>query len=99
MATHIISPLLLPEYTLREVLENIKSGMVQHPSLAIPNDSNKDIWSYYELLQLSPIVFNDHLVVTLQVPLADKSLVTNVYEAYNFAILHPVLQKAFQYSL
>ena len=52
--------------------------MAQHTELALPNDPNKYISSYYELLQVNPIVFDDHLVVILQVPLIDK-----VYKVYN----------------
>ena len=46
LATHTISALLLPHSTLREVLENIKRGMAQHPHLALCDDPDNDIWSY-----------------------------------------------------
>ena len=35
----------------------------------------------------------------LQIQLVDKSLIMNVYKAYNLSILHIVPQKAFYYSL
>ena len=76
---------------------NLNRGMAQHPHLTLPNDPYKDIWSYYELLQVSPIVFNDHIVVILEVPVVDKYVVINDYKTYNFPILHPVPQEAFQY--
>ena len=44
-------------------------------------------------------MFDDHLVVILQVPLVNKSFCHECYKAYNMPILHPILQKAFQYSL
>ena len=73
--------------------------MAQHPQLALPNDLNKDIWSYYKLLWTNPIVFGDHLAVILQVPLFDKLLVINLYTPYNLPILYPTFQKHFWYSL
>ena len=69
--------------------------MAQHRQLTQPNDPNQDIWSYHELLQINPIVFGDHLVVILQVPLVHISLRMNVYEVYNVLILHPVYRKLF----
>ena len=56
------------------------------------------MWYYYKLLQVRPFVLDDHLVVTLQVPLVDRSLVMNKYKADNLPI-HPLLQKVFQYSV
>ena len=47
---------------------------------ATPNKSNR---------------FDDHLVVILQLPIVDKSLIMNIYKVYNLPILHPVLQKTF----
>ena len=67
--------------------------MAQHPPLASPSDPDKDIWSYLELLQVSPFAFDDHLVVILQVPLLEKSLIMNLY---SLPILRPVLKKTFQ---
>ena len=40
---------------------------------------NQDISSYYELHQLNQIIFYDHLVIILQVPMVNKSLIMNVY--------------------
>ena len=57
---HSVSPLLLSPSALRKSLENIKRGMTQHPQLALSKDPNIDISSYYELLQINPVVFDDH---------------------------------------
>ena len=43
VATHTISPLVLPPSMLIQVLENMKRGMAQHPHLALLNDPGKDI--------------------------------------------------------
>ena len=45
------------------------------------------------------MVFDDHLVVVLQVPLADKFLVMNMYKVYNLPLSHPILHKTFQYFI
>ena len=46
--------------------------MAQHPWLPLPNDPNQDMWSYYELLWINPMVLDDDLVNILKVPLVDK---------------------------
>ena len=38
LVTYTVSYLLLPPLNPREVLENIKRGMAQHPQVALPND-------------------------------------------------------------
>ena len=75
------------------VLKNIKRSIAWYFLVASPNTPDKDIWSYYELLLVSPVDTDEHLVVIIQVPLVDKSLIMNVYEVYHFPILHPVLKK------
>ena len=90
---HTKFPLVIsPFYTER----GVRNYMAQHLHLALPNDPNKGMWNFYELLQVSPIFFEDHLVIILPVPLVDKFLVLNVYKIYKFPILHHILQKAFQ---
>ena len=61
------------------MFENSEKGIAQHPQLALPNGPNEDIWCYNGLFQINPIVFDYHLVMMLQVPLVDKSLIMNVY--------------------
>ena len=73
--------------------------MDQHPWLALPNDPDTDICNYYEFLLVGPIVFDDHLVVILQMPLVDISLIMNVYKVNNLPVLHSILKKPFQYFL
>ena len=70
-----------------------------HPRLSLQNNPLEDIWRYYKLLQISPLAFNDHLVRILQIPFVAKSFQMNIYKVYNLSILHPELQKSFQYIL
>ena len=79
LANCTISFLILPSSTIRKVLQNIKREMALHPHLHLPNDHNEDIWSYYELPQVSFIVYDDHFLVILQVSVLDKSLAMNEY--------------------
>ena len=55
-----------PPSTLRKISENFTRDMAQHSWLTLPNDPNQDIWNYYKLLWIIPIIFYDHLVIFLQ---------------------------------
>ena len=46
--------------------------MAEQLQLALPNDANQAMMSYYEILQIKPIVFDDHLVLKLQVQMCTK---------------------------
>ena len=58
----------------------------QHLELLFYNESN----SYH---------YGDFLLVILTIPLADQSLVMNLYKIHNLPALHPKLHVQFQYQL
>ena len=60
--------------------------MAQQPQLALSNDPNQNIWSYYKVLWINPIGLDDHLVVILEISLIDKSIIMNMYNIYNLPI-------------
>ena len=53
--------------------------MAKHPQLALSNNPGEDISSYYEVLQINPMVFDNHFIIILQVPLVNESLIMNIY--------------------
>ena len=61
--------------------------MRQNPRL--PYDLDEDIWSYYSIMRMSPIILDDFLLVILTVPLVDQSLQMDVYKVHNLPTLHP----------
>ena len=50
-------------------------------------------------MKVTPIVMEDFLLVILTVPLADQSLVMNLYKVHNMPALHPELHVQFEYRL
>ena len=61
MASHEVNPLVLPPESLRKVLKSIKEEMRQNPRLELPYDPDEDIWSYYSIMRVSPIILDDFL--------------------------------------
>ena len=99
MATHKVHPALLPPDPLRELLRHIKDKMKENPRLELPYDPDKDIWKYYEVMKITPLIVEDLMVILLTIPLTDKSLTMNVYKAHNLPALSPEYGVAATYQL
>ena len=47
--------------------------MRQNLRLQLPYDPDVDIWPYYSIMRVSPVILDDFLLVILTVPLVDQS--------------------------
>ena len=48
--------------------------MNRNPRLKLPEDPNINIWNYYTIMKITPIVMDDFLLILLTIPLTDQSL-------------------------
>ena len=94
-----VNPLIIPPDALREVLAQIKDDMKRNLRLQLPEDPNINIWNYYPIMKITPIVMDDFLLIILTIPLTDQSLEMNLYKIYNLPALHPELKVEFTYEL
>ena len=94
-----VNPLLIPPDALREVLAHIKDDMKRNPRLQLPEDPNVNIWNYYPIMKITPVVMDDFLLIILTIPLTDQSLEMNLYKVYYLPALHPELKVEFTYEL
>ena len=76
-------------------MEDIKSNA----RLRLSEDPKTNIWAYYGNVKLTPIVFQDYLMLIMTVPLTDQSLQMNLYKVYNLPMLHPKLNVHAQYKI
>ena len=76
-----------------------KEDMKRNPRLTLPEDPNINIWNYYSMMKVTPIIMENFLLVILTIPLADQSLVMNLYKVHNMPTLHPGLHVQFEYQL
>ena len=65
----------------------------------LSEDPTQNIWTYYNIIKVTPIVMDDYLMVILTIPLIDSSLDVNLYKVYNLPMLHPKLQIQVEYQL
>ena len=94
-----VNPLIIPPDALRGALAQIKKDMKRNPRLQLPEDPNINIWNYYPIMKVTPIVMDDFLLIILTIPLTDQSLEMDLYKIYNLPALHPELKVEFTYEL
>ena len=91
--------MIIPPDSLRKVLGHVKEDMKRNPRLQLPEDPNINIWNYYSIMKITPIVMDDFLLIILTIPLTDQSLEMDLYKIYNLPALHPKLKVEFTYQL
>ena len=99
LSTRQVNPLIIPPDTLRKVLAKVKENMNRNPRLKLPEDPNLNIWNYYTIMKITPIVMDDFLLILLTIPLTDQSLEMDLYKIYNLPTLHPKLKVEFTYQI
>ena len=99
LSSRQVNPLLIPPDALRGVLAQIKDDMKRNPRLQLPEDPNINIWNYYPIMKVTPIVMDDFLLIILTIPLTDQSLEMDLYKIYNLPAFHPELKVEFTYEL
>ena len=99
LATYRINSVMLPPHLLRGILERIQEDMKRNPRLRLPEDPNENIWKYYEIIRVQPIVMENFLAIILTLPIIDTSLQMSVYKVHNLPTLHPELKIQFTYQL
>ena len=63
LSTRKVNPLIIPLDTLRQVLAQAKEDMKQNPELTLAEDPNVNIWNYYTIMKITPIIMENFLLV------------------------------------
>ena len=100
LSTQQLNRLIIPPDMLRYVLEQVKDGIQSNARLMLSEDPTQNIWTYYNIIKVTPIVMDDYLMVILTIPLIDSSLDVNLYKVYNLNLYKvynlPMLHLKFQ---
>ena len=99
LSTQQLNPLIMPPVILCQVLDQVKDGIQSNAQLALSEDPSQNIWTYYNIIKVTPIVMDDYLMVILTIPLIDSSLGVNLYKVHNLPMLHPQYQIQVEYEL
>ena len=63
LSTRQVNPLIIPPDTLQKVLAKVKKDMNRNPRLKLPEDPNLNIWNYYTIMKITPVVMDDFLLI------------------------------------
>ena len=99
LASQELNPMIIPPDILKNILHKIETDTKLHARLKLCEDPETNIWSYYRMIKLTPIVLEDCLMLILTVPLVDNSLHMNFYKVHNLPMLHPTLHVHAQYEI
>ena len=99
LASQELNPMIIPPDILKKILHRIEEDIKSNARLKLCEDPETNIWSYYGMVKLTPIVLADYLMLILTVPLVDQSLHVNLYKVHNLPMLHPTLNVHVQYEL
>ena len=99
MATHQCSPVLISPPALRDLLQKVQERIRPNPRLMLPYDLDTEVWKFYDVLRITPVVMDRMLVILLTIPLTDQSLEMNIYKAHNLPLASPEYHVTSQYVL
>ena len=90
MSNHKATSAVIPPVALRKLLLKIEDRMRANPRLRLPYDPRAgEIWKYYSVIKVTPIVMDKMLVVLMTIPVLDKTLELNIYQVHNLPAIPP----------
>ena len=90
MSNHKATSAVIPPVALRRLLIRIEDRMRANPRLRLPYDPRTgEIWKYYSVIKVTPIVMDRMLVILMTIPLLDKTLELNIYQVHNLPAIPP----------
>ena len=90
MSNHKATSAVIPPVALRRLLLKIEDRMRANPRLRLPYDPRAgEIWKYYSVIKVTPIVMDKMLVILMTIPVLDKTLELNIYQVHNLPAIPP----------
>ena len=86
--------MLIDPIALKTILTDIQA--VVPSDLSLPNDPNTNIWSFYEFLEIHPLIYNETLIISLIVSLEDSTFHLQLYGTHAIPMVNMALCKTFK---
>ena len=96
-STGKLTPVLVDPHHLRKQL--IKINKQLPTSLSLPEDPITNIWHYYKILIVTPIIQDDRLIMMIRIPLIDLDSSMTLFKIYNLPIFNHDIGKSLKYRL
>ena len=69
IASQEVDPIMIPPPPLRELLAEAEKEMAHNPRLELPYKIDTDIYKYYTVMKITPVVVGDVMAMLLTIPL------------------------------
>ena len=100
MSNHKATSAVIPPVALRRLLIRIENRMHASPRLRLPYDPRaREIWKYYSVIKVTPIVMDRMLVILMTIPVLDKRLELNIYQVHSLPAIPPAQEIESLYQL
>ena len=70
LASQGLNPLIIPLDILKIILHKIEKDIKSHARLKLCENPDTNIWSYYGMVKLTPIVLDDYLMADIDCSLS-----------------------------
>jgi len=102
LATHVtkrFTPEIITPAEMKEYVEKMREELLRYPKLKLPVPKESDVWPYYPLMRVNPILCKDFLVLIVEVPLESTDLQMNLYRVHNLPALSVAHKLAINYLI
>ena len=90
MTDHKATSAVIPPVALKRLLLRIEDRLCTNPRLKLPYDPRtRQVWKYYSVIKIVPIVMDKMLVILMTIPVLDKTLELNIYQVHNLPAIPP----------
>ena len=87
---HKATSAVIPPVALRRLLLKIQDHMHTNARLWLPYDPQTgEIWKYYSMIKVIPMVMDKMLVILMTIPVLDKTLELNINTVHNLPAIPP----------
>ena len=86
--SHKLTPDLVSPEELYKYLESIENDLLRKPRLKLPGDFREDIWSFYAIIRVQPILRNHVIILVCTIPLQDTATQLDIYRVHSLPTIH-----------
>ena len=97
--THQLSALVISPYKLRNHLNRVSNDLNNKPRLRLPGNYKEDIWSFYSVIKVYPILTENSVILVCSIPLVDVSTDLDLYRVHNLPAVSVETQISVKYVL
>lgn len=94
-----LNTVAVPPHLFKKMLSQLKEDLRTNLRLKLPYDPEEDIWFYYEVAKVTPLLLDEMLLIMIDIPLVDTTLTMEVFQIYNLPKTDETLQMQYTYQI